>query len=287
MIFRCKNCGGNVIYNSTSGTMYCPHCNEEDIGEFEGEFKSDDIIPFQLEKETAWKVLKRMYKKAVTTPDTFLDESTFEQLQGIYIPYWICDYKCNYDFASKGVKSFIWREVDMQYVERDSYHVVRNMDVDFKQFPVCASQLFPEEIMKRIEPYDYSQIKTFTKEDLDGYSVESCQLEGEELEKLARKKMKAKAEELLNNTLAEYTEQMPEDMNLFFWKEKQNLVLMPVWKYHYFYRDQSYDFYLNGQTGRVIGTAPVSWQKTITYAATVFAGAWALTALIINILEVI
>lgn len=27
MIFKCKNCGGNIVYNPDKGTMCCPHCD--------------------------------------------------------------------------------------------------------------------------------------------------------------------------------------------------------------------------------------------------------------------
>lgn len=30
MIFKCKNCGGNILYNPEKGTMCCPHCDSLD-----------------------------------------------------------------------------------------------------------------------------------------------------------------------------------------------------------------------------------------------------------------
>ena len=30
MIFKCKNCGGNIVYNPDKGTMCCPHCDSID-----------------------------------------------------------------------------------------------------------------------------------------------------------------------------------------------------------------------------------------------------------------
>ena len=30
MIFKCKNCGGNILYNPDKGTMCCPHCDSLD-----------------------------------------------------------------------------------------------------------------------------------------------------------------------------------------------------------------------------------------------------------------
>lgn len=33
MIFKCKNCGGNILYNADKGTMCCPHCDSLDSEE--------------------------------------------------------------------------------------------------------------------------------------------------------------------------------------------------------------------------------------------------------------
>ncbi len=33
MIFKCKNCGGNILYNPEKGRLVCPHCDGEDSDE--------------------------------------------------------------------------------------------------------------------------------------------------------------------------------------------------------------------------------------------------------------
>lgn len=33
MIFKCKNCGGNILYNPDKGKLVCPHCDGEDSDE--------------------------------------------------------------------------------------------------------------------------------------------------------------------------------------------------------------------------------------------------------------
>ncbi len=33
MIFKCKNCGGNTVYEPGRGSMYCPHCESADSEE--------------------------------------------------------------------------------------------------------------------------------------------------------------------------------------------------------------------------------------------------------------
>ncbi len=37
--------------------------------------------------------------------------------------------------------------------------------------------------------------------------------------------------------------------------------LLPVWKYDYSYKAKNIPFYVNGQTGKLVGTAPISKAK--------------------------
>ena len=46
-------------------------------------------------------------------------------------------------------------------------------------------------------------------------------------------------------------------------------VLLPVWIMAYSYREQTFRFLLNGQTGRCTGTAPTSYTKIAGVAAAV------------------
>ena len=46
--------------------------------------------------------------------------------------------------------------------------------------------------------------------------------------------------------------------------------LLPVWKYDYTYAGKEYPFYVNGQSGKIIGEAPISKKKVWAYTGTLF-----------------
>ena len=75
------------------------------------------------------------------------------------------------------------------------------------------------------------------------------------------------------------------DLNLQ--RNKVNYALMPVWQYLYRYKGKTYQFHVNGQTGKVIGTTPVSMGKVIGYSASVFAIVTAICSLAIRALEIL
>ena len=141
MLFRCKNCGGNTVYSPERGKMYCPHCDGIDSGEaegagkrtecvncgapleikeynstckceycgsyiilderVEGEYEPHLVLPFQIGMKHAVELLKKEFKSRVFTPGTFLAESTLEEMKGMYVPFWLYDYKADVDYAGK------------------------------------------------------------------------------------------------------------------------------------------------------------------------------------------
>jgi hypothetical protein len=45
---------------------------------------------------------------------------------------------------------------------------------------------------------------------------------------------------------------------------------MPVWQYVYQYKNKDYPFYVNGETGKIIGTVPLSKGKVWAYSLTLW-----------------
>ena len=62
---------------------------------------------------------------------------------------------------------------------------------------------------------------------------------------------------------------------------------MPVWQYLYRYRGKTYQFHVNGQTAKVIGTTPVSLGKVFAYGASVFAVVTAICSMALQVLEIL
>ena len=83
------------------------------------------------------------------------------------------------------------------------------------------------------------------------------------------KKCKKLAEERINEFSARYVEEQNTGYAFVrpFLEEKDNhlesarFALLPVWKYLYRYNGKGYPFYVNGQTGKVIGAPPIDWSR--------------------------
>lgn len=312
MIYKCQNCGGNVIYSPEKGRMFCPYCESEESQELqtnneamdicpncggqvpddgytsatqcpycsnylifdprvEGEYLPKMLIPFLLGKETCKKTLRDKFEKAVFIPTDFLSEVRLNGMEGDYVPFWFYDYDVNMDFQGEGTKTRSWVSGNMSYTETSYYDVQRDMDVAFRDIPADASLKMPDDVMDLMEPYDYAGLIPFDPKYMSGFHAERYNMRGSELENRARQKMTEDTNGLLKEQIKGYGSMRTLRSNLSIRDAKETYGLLPVWKYMYRYQGKDYPFYVNGQTGKIVGTAPISLNKVWGYTATLWA----------------
>jgi DNA-directed RNA polymerase subunit RPC12/RpoP len=319
MIFKCKNCGGNVVYNPDKHKMTCPFCESEDSQErreypsqnsfgestinicpncggsvevkehtsatqcpycenylilnerIEGEYTPKTIIPFQLGKEKCKEIIRSKFKSMAFAPTDFLSEVKLNSMQGTYVPFWFYNYDTNCDFQGEGTKIRSWSAGDMRYTETSYYNVARNMDIDFRNIPADASIEMPDDVMDLMAPYNYGQLTEFKPEYMSGFYAEKYNMTSDLIENRAKDKMNKDAQNILKGSYTGYANVRTIKNSISSKKSWADYGLLPVWKYIYHYKDKDYPFYVNGQTGKLVGTAPVSKAKIWTYAGTLWA----------------
>lgn len=327
MIFKCKNCGGNMVYSPEQGKMFCPHCDSVDsderndgtgaaecvncgaeltVGQYNstckceycssyyilndrvsGEYRPDFAIPFKLGKKSVVELMNKEFASRIFTPDSFLSEASLEGMKGMYVPFWMYDYLAKCDYAGTGTKVRVWTSGDTEYTETSYYRVERNMDIDFDKIPVDASKEMKDEVMDLMEPYNYEELAPFEEKYMSGFFGEIYNDSADALEERAKVKVEEDVEKLLRNTLSGYSTLTPDRKDI---KENRNGVhfsLLPVWHYLYKYQEKDYDFYINGQNGKIVGSTPVSKKKVLAYGGTVFAATWMALSLILGIIGII
>ena len=327
MIFACKNCGGNSLYDPEHQKMHCPYCDGMDseeerkaetmsvcpscgapleVGEVDiarkcancgnynifeeritGEYRPHLILPFVMGREKIKEILQQEFGKKVFLPDSFLSETKLQTIEGIYVPFWLYDLDADMDYEGKGTQVRVWTAGEMEYTETSYFNVSRQMKIQFTKIPVDASLKMEDGIMDLMEPYQYDALFEFKEKYLSGFMGEIYSQNGEELEGRAASKAELDTENLLHNSIQGYQSITPVRKEFHTETKSKDYALMPVWKYDYVYRGKTYPFHINGQTGKIVGDTPISYGKMSAYSLTVFLGTMALIRLVFSILEVL
>ena len=278
----CPNCGGEVKVQEHTSATQCPSCdcylifNER----VEGVFAPKSIIPFQLSKETCKRSIREKFKKFLFAPTDFLDEARLNEIQGVYVPYWFYDYDTHWDFQAEGTKIRSWTSGDTQYTETSYYDIVRDMDIRFQKIPVDASVQMPDDVMDLMEPFNYGQLEDFNPEYMSGFYAEKYNMPSDAVEERARKKMTNDADRMLVDSYSGYSSVKVKRRDLQLRDSRSDYGLLPVWKYIYTYQGNKYPFYMNGQTGKIVGNPPVSMKKLWAYTGTIWACMWVIIMLL-------
>lgn len=327
MLFKCRNCGGNVVFAPEKGKMVCPHCESEEsqdvvqggslvqcvncgapleVSDFtsasqcahcgsylvfnervEGKYEPHMLLPFRVSKEAAVTAMQQEFGDRVFTPAGFLSAKSLEKMQGIYVPFWLYDYQADYEYAGEGTKVRSWRSGNTEYVETSYYEVVRRMKADFDRIPVDASNQMEDSVMDLMEPYDYQKLTGFDPKYMSGFYGEVYNQTADELESRAKDKAGNASEELMQGSLGGYQTLKAHHRNLQLRRQSSQYVLMPVWQYQYRYQGKVYQYHVNGQTGKVVGKTPVSRGKVAAYGGSFFAVVTAICFFAVRLLDML
>lgn len=277
----CPNCGGEIQVEEHTSALQCPYCDHYIIlnERVEGTYEPEKIIPFKYSKDMVKELMRENFKKHRFAPTDFLSEVRLNSMTGEYVPFWMYDYHTNCDYQGEGIKTRVWVTGDMEYTETSFYNVVRNMDINYQEIPADASVSMPDTVMDLLEPYQYNELTDFKPEYMSGFLGEKYNMSSELVEGRAKAKMSESAEVLLKQSISGYARVNALHKNIRADSVGTHYDLLPVWKYDYTYKEQSFPFYINGQTGKVVGRVPISKEKVWAYGATLWASLTAVIAL--------
>lgn len=278
----CPNCGGELKVEEHTSATQCPYCEHYIIlnERVEGAYAPVKMIPFQYSKEMVKKLMRDNFGKKLFAPTDFLSEVRLNSMEGEYVPFWMYDYdtKCVYDGEGTKVRVSVMGETEI--TETSFYHVVRDIDINYQDIPADASVKMTDDIMDLMEPYDYQSMVDFNPEYMSGFFGEKYNMASDVIESRARSKMSESAESYLQQSISGYAKLTHRNKEIRVQRQSAQYVLLPVWKYIYKYKEEMYPFYINGQTGKIVGKVPISRAKVFFYGGTLWGVLMALFGMI-------
>ncbi len=276
--YSCPSCGAEMITDGNTAATCCPYCGNQTVmpGQFEGALKPEYIIPFKNDKKAAIDALKAHYKGKFLLPKSFVSGNHIDDIQGVYVPFWLFDGKAEGSMKFDARKVHTSKHGDMETTTTEYYEADREGSLEFEKIPVDASTRMPDEHMDSIEPYDYSELKPFSMAYMPGFLADKYDVEVKDCRNRMEERSKMSLEAAIDNTVTGYSSKsvMTKDLNVEV--DKAHYALMPVWLLATKWRDQSFLFAMNGQSGKLIGDLPMDKGK--------FGGVFAVVSLVLIIL---
>jgi len=262
---QCKSCGAVSIYDALETAAVCPFCGSTQVmpAATEKTIAPGGMIPFSISKETAGESFTRWLKRKWFTPKKAKQSASPESFKGVYLPYWTYDAQTTSNFTAKagydstdkdGKTSTSWRSVSGVYQEF----------IDDET--VMASKRHADSGVKQCEPFDLTKLETYNPKYLAGFVAERYSIGLKEGWEIAQTSINSKLNSSINDYIKHHW-RCDRVNRLKFSTIYSNItykyVLVPAWVSSFQYKDKTYQFAVNGQTGRVGGRAPISAFRVI------------------------
>ena len=280
--YNCPDCGAQIIADETTSATFCLYCGNSSIlkNKLSGEFKPDKIIPFRKEKSDAIEAFKKLTKGRPFIPKSFIDEKNIEKITGLYIPFWLYDFKVNGGVMLNATKVKHWTTGNTNFTQTDFYDVYREGTFGYDMVPSDGSKKFSNDIMNSIEPYDYKDMIDYNPLYLSGFLAERYDVSKDEAFPEARDRVLRSTEEQMMADAVGYSTKTLVTKNLTATSTLTRYALLPVWMVNVKYEDKFYLFAMNGQTGEFIGDIPIDKKKVIYYFLGIGAAIFAVLCII-------
>ncbi len=281
--YTCQSCGAQLITDEYTTATTCCYCGSSALIQerLNGIWKPVGVIPFKINKEQAKQSFREWLCRGMFTPSVFKQKATLENIKGIYVPFWLYDYRAEISASAECTKIYRQRRGNTEFVHTDYYIVERQGFSNYQKIPVDASERMPDDIMDLMEPYHYNELKEFEMPYLSGYESEKYNYESNDTQ------MTGRVEERVNNYILQdmrnsitgYSSTHILRNQISLHRNKADYTLLPVWMITYRYKGENKSFAINGQTGKQVGELPNSPAKIAAWFGGITAGIMALLLL--------
>ncbi|RAV18762.1 TFIIB-type zinc ribbon-containing protein [Paenibacillus contaminans] len=269
--YHCKSCGAVIITEAETTATVCSFCGSGVVlgDRLTGKLAPALVIPFTISKEEAMAAFRKWCRNGRLTPNGFMTADRIKGITGMYVPFWLYDLNNHIEVNAHGTRVRIYTQGDYQYTETQHFDVYRKIRLNYMNVPIDASEKMNDELMDKLEPFPYDQLKSFKTPYLAGYVAEKYSYDDQGLFPRAKHKISDFIESYIRSTMSGYTAVNYTNKQIDTKFKHADYALLPVWVVHYDYNKLEHTFAMNGQTGKVVGKPPISKAKVAAWFASI------------------
>jgi len=302
----CSACGAESALAPGVTADRCPFCGTAIVAQAASRraIKPNAVMPFRIPADEASRLFRNWISSLWFAPRDLAQRARADGVRGAYVPYWTYDCHSETWYTGQRGENYTVTEtytatetrttvIDGRTVSR-SVPVTRTRTVtrvrwypvsgrvvrDFDDVLVPASASLPRKLMDRLAPWNLSELVQYADHYLAGFVAEAYQTDLAGGFEQAKVLMEADIRQAICRDIGG-DHQRISTMRTRWSDITFKHILLPLWISAFRYRDKSYRFVINGQTGRVAGERPYSAMK-IAAAVVVALAVAAIIVLLMN-----
>ncbi|MBX2846387.1 MAG: hypothetical protein KTR13_09250 [Saprospiraceae bacterium] len=270
-LLNCKNCGANQHVEENYKSLNCVYCSAPLIREdmyTEEWILPGAVLPFQLAQKEAHKIFKEWILKMWWAPNKLKKAIINPEItKGLYLPYWTFDAQLRATYT--GQRGDYYYETEY-YRDQDGKRRSRQVRktrwrrasgkvggfVDDTLIKASRQQK-QKRIPKKVAWWNLDKLQPFTNDFLSGFVTEKYTVSLEQGHLLSQEEAERIADRWSRHDIGG-DEQRVHTINMKLSEETFKHVLLPVYISAYRFKGKEYNFFINGETGKIAGKRPYS-----------------------------
>ncbi|MDX1440454.1 MAG: hypothetical protein R3284_11185 [Rubricoccaceae bacterium] len=280
---KCQNCAAETVLppNVTSDT--CAFCGSPVVleGASMRSIKPQSLLPFKVKESEAQVAFKKWLSGRWFAPNALKTHSgTARGLQGMYIPHWTYDAHTATSYTGqRGVYYYTTQTYTVNVNGRPQtrtrqvrhtrwYPAFGRVYVDFDDVLVEGTTSLPEIHRPRIGQEGLSRLVPYANEYLAGFRTEHYTVGLKEGFEAATHIMAPRIDQAIRNDIGGNEQRILQKDTRYFDVTYKH-ILLPIWISSYQFKNKTYRFTVDAETGEVQGERPYSAIKIAMTVLTV------------------
>ena len=274
----CNQCSALFTLSPYSVSSNCPYCGTPAITKFVQEITPKSLLPFQISQKKSQELFKKWIGSLWFAPSKLKKIMNGDkELKGYYLPHWTYDSDTNTRYrGQRGDIYYVNVERTVIVNGRQERRTVREARINwtpvsgsiekfFDDITIGASKTISHTILDNLTPWHTQVLVPFNEKYLSGFDSEEYTIGLDNGFEFAKVKMDRVIRQNIYRQIGGDQQQI-NSMNTQYLNTTYKSVLLPVWTAEFKWNNKTYNYAINGQTGKVTGERPYSWIKILSLA---------------------
>lgn len=265
--FVCGNCGAQLVADRSVAGAFCCFCGAPalEAATIRGAIEPQWVLPFAVDRREAQsRFVHRFRAKRLIAPG-IVDAAKAGHISGVYVPFWLFDatQETHWHAVSSAAETESGAQSKTATAKRLCHY--RRTVSEYKTVPADASERIDGGLMNLLGSFDLSKLVPFDPSLIQGFFAEKNTFTAEQTFRRVREQIEAEVLRAARDAV-----QLPSGAEIkscrhLYQSLNAQYALLPVWILTC--REGSYtqSFFMNGQTGKIVGEAPVSMSRVLQW----------------------
>lgn len=255
--FDCRGCGASMTYDARAQALRCAFCGSTDLARqpgTTGRVRPTHLLAFTCHRDRAQAAFRTWLASGFWRPRRLAQEARLEGMQAVYVPCWRFAGRTDTHWTADSSETP--RGARASWCPRAGRSPGEVEDV----LVVASGSLTPREV-DGLLPFRFGEAQPYQPEAVGDTPVEDVGVSRRGARPLAGERIVALEAARVAMLVPGRSRNV--HVNVLVTDLTSTPVLLPVWINAYRWREQRYRFLVNGQTGEVVGEAPISAAKVV------------------------